>query len=208
MTKRAERSRITLRSSTDRMTIDPHGPQQVPHSEPSTAAEWLQLVYQELRQLAAAHMSRQSGTQTIQPTALVHEAWLRIVASGERDWKNREHFFRTAAQAMRQILVDRARRKSTLKINAQAAGIDSNSIGSTTINPDDRLLLIDEALQKLEITDPHSARIVTLRFFAGMTNEEVAKVLACSISTVERKWAYAKVCLLEIIHEEERRSNS
>lgn len=186
---------------TDRMTNESSDPQPASQSEPSSSAEWLQLVYDELRQLAAAHMARQSGVQTLQPTALVHEAWLRLAASGERDWKDRAHFFRTAAQAMRQILVDRARHKSTLKVSATAAGFDPTYMDSTTITPNDRLLLIDEALHQLEAIDPQSARIVTLRFFAGMTNEEVAKIVSCSVSTVERKWAYAKVRLLELIQQ-------
>ena len=172
-------------------------------AEHQPSADLLPIVYEELRQLATAFMARQSGGQTLQPTALVHEAWIRLAASGDRDWKDRSHFFRTAALAMRQILVDRARRKSTIKVKGAAGMFDPATIEATTITPDERLLLIDEALHQLENENPDGARVVTLRFFAGMTNEEVAKVLSCSVSTIERKWAYAKVRLLEIIQDEE-----
>jgi RNA polymerase sigma factor (TIGR02999 family) len=172
-------------------------------ADPQSSSDLLPIVYEELRQLAAARMARQSGGQTLQPTALVHEAWIRLAASGERDWKDRSHFFRTAAQAMRQILVDRARHKSTIKVKGAPGVFDPATLDLATITPDDRLLLIDDALHQLEAEEPMSARVVTLRFFAGMTNEEVAKVLSCSVSTVERKWAYAKARLLEIIQDEE-----
>ena len=171
--------------------------------ESSSSCELLAKVYEELRQLAGAYIARQAGGQTLQPTALVHEAWIRLTASGDRDWKDRSHFFRTAAQAMRQILVDRARHKSSIKVKGTPGLLHPATMDWATITPDQRLLLIDDALHQLECEEPESARVVMLRFFAGMTNEEVAKVLSCSVSTVERRWAYAKARLLEIIQDEE-----
>ena len=181
------------------MSINDPDPEASCAAEPLSSPELLPLVYEELRRLAAARMAQQSGGQTLQPTALVHEAWIRLAACGVQDWKDRSHFFRTAAQAMRQILVDRARHKSSIKVRGLPGVIDPATMDLTTITPDERLLLIDEAMHQLEAEEPACARVVTLRFFAGMTNEEVAKVLSCSVSTVERKWAYAKVRLMEII---------
>lgn len=173
----------------------------VQRGDTSASAELLPLVYDELRHLASARMARESAGHTLQPTALVHEAWLRLARPGERPWNNRTHFFRAAAQAMRRILVDRARTKSSLRhgANCQHLELDDDQLAATT--PDDRVLLVDEALDRLESTDPESARIITLKFFGGFTNREIAELLGVTERTVERQWAYARACLLDLMRE-------
>ncbi len=167
--------------------------------EPQVAEELLPLVYDELRQLAAARIAHESAGQTLQPTALVHEAWLRLVADGSRTWQNRAHFFRAAALAMRRILVDRARHKLSLKGGGGHERLNIEDLDLAEATPDDKILLIDDALARLEEDDPDSARIVTLKFFGGLTNSEVGKTLGVTERTVEREWAYAKACLYRMI---------
>lgn len=171
----------------------------VGRGEGSASEELLPLVYDELRHLAAARLAGEGARQTLQPTALVHEAWLRLVSGEERTWNNRQHFFRVAAQAMRRILVDRARHKSSLKAGARAEHLNIEDFEISAATPDDRILLIDEALDRLEKSDPESARIVTLKFFGGFTNKEIAETQGVTERTVERHWAYAKASLLEMI---------
>jgi RNA polymerase sigma factor (TIGR02999 family) len=160
----------------------------------------LPLVYQELRGLAAARMAGAAG-QTLQPTALVHEAWLRLVGTSDRKWNDRAHFFRAAAQAMRCILVDRARAKSSLKRNWGTHQVALEEVDLAEILPDHRVLLVNEALDLLEQKDPDSARIVTLKFFGGLTNKEIARSYCVTERTIESKWAYAKARLFELIKE-------
>jgi RNA polymerase sigma factor (TIGR02999 family) len=167
--------------------------------EGSASEELLPLVYDELRHLAAARLAGEGARQTLQPTALVHEAWLRLVGGEERTWNNRQHFFRVAAQAMRRILVDRARHKSSMKAGARAEHLNIEDFEISATTTDDRILLIDDALDRLEKDDPESARIVTLKFFGGFTNKEIAEMQGVTERTVERHWAYAKACLLEMI---------
>jgi RNA polymerase sigma factor (TIGR02999 family) len=173
----------------------------VGRGEQAASAELLPLVYDELRHLASARMARESAGHTLQPTALVHEAWMRLVKPGDRQWNNRAHFFRAAAQAMRRILVDRARLKSSIKrgSNPERLNLDDLALAATT--PDDRVVLVDEALGRLEQQDPDSARIVTLKFFGGFTNREIAETLGVTERTVERQWAYARACLLELMQD-------
>lgn len=170
--------------------------------ESRASEELLPLVYEELRQLAAARMSHESAGHTLQPTALVHEAWLRLVTVGDRNWQNRAHFFRAAAQSMRRILVDRARHKSSIKCGGDQNRLDMDDFELAAAPPDDRILLVDEALVRLEAEDPESARVITLKFFGGLTNKEVASTLGVTERTVEREWAYAKACLFKIIQDE------
>lgn len=165
------------------------------------AQQLLPFVYEELRRLAMARMARERAGHTMQPTELVHEAWLRLTADGERYWNNRPHFFRAAAQAMRRILVDRARHKASIKAGGGGACLDPAVLNAAASAPDEHLILIDEALDRLEREDPESARIVMLKFFAGLTNREVARTLAVNIRTVERHWCYAKASLLQTIRE-------
>lgn len=165
------------------------------------AEQVLPLVYDELRRLAAARMAREAAGQTLQPTALVHEAWLKLVHEGGRTWENREHFYRAAAMAMRRILIDRVRQKATIKRAGGWHRIDIADIDLAAASPDEHLLLIEESLQRLEREDPQSAEVVMLKFFSGLTNKETARVLRISEATVERRWAFAKVCLFHMIRE-------
>lgn len=161
----------------------------------------LPLVYEELRQLAAARMARETAGQTLQPTALVHEAWLKLVHGGGRTWENRAHFYRAAALAMRRILIDRARQKSSQKRAGGRQRIDISNLDLAAASPDDHLLLIDESLQHLEREDPESSEVVMLKFFSGLTNKDAARTLGISEATVERRWAFAKVRLFQMIRE-------
>lgn len=166
------------------------------------AEDLLPLVYEELRRLASAQMAGEAVGQTLQPTALVHEAWLRLVREPDRNWRNREHFFRAGALAMRRILVDRARRKLSLKAGAGAEKIPLEDLNLAAAPPDDRVLLVDHSLNRLEKEDPESARLINLKFFCGLTNKETAEILGITERSVERQWAYAKACLFELMQEE------
>jgi len=161
--------------------------------------ELLPLVYNELRRLAAARMAEEAAGQTLQATALVHEAWLRLVGDVDRTWQNRAHFFGAAAEAMRRILVENARRKSRLKHGGGQIRLDIEDLDLATATPDDKILLMDEALEQLQAEDMEKARIVVMKFFGGMTNQEVAASLGVTERTVERQWAYAKARLFQRI---------
>jgi RNA polymerase sigma factor (TIGR02999 family) len=169
--------------------------------DPMLAEQLLPLVYEELRSLAGARLAREAAGQTLQPTALVHEAWLKLAHEGGRTWENRGHFYRAAAQAMRRILIDRARQKSSLKRAGGWERLDIADLELAAASPDDQLLLIQESLQSLEREDPESAEIVLLKFFTGLSNKETAHTLGISEATVERRWAFAKVCLFQIIRQ-------
>jgi RNA polymerase sigma factor (TIGR02999 family) len=174
----------------------------ISRGESRASEDLLPLIYEELRRLAAARMVGEAAGQTLQPTALVHEAWLRLVNEGGRTWKNRAHFFRAAAQAMRRILVDRARQKLSLKRGSGGERVPIEDMDLPAATIDDRILLVDENLERLEAEDPESARIVSLKFFGGLTNKEVARILGVTERSVERQWAYAKTCLFEMIQPE------
>ena len=176
--------------------------QAIGRGEGRAADELLPLVYDELRRLAAARMAQEAAGQTLQPTALVHEAWLRMVKDGERTWQNRAHFFGAAAEAMRRILIESARRKSRLKRGGDQASLDIDHLELAATTPDDKVLLIDDALERLQAEDPEKARIVVLKFFGGLTNQEVAENLGVAERTVERQWAFAKAWLFRSIHEQ------
>lgn len=169
--------------------------------EGHASEDLLPLVYDELRRQAAVHMAREADGQTLQPTALVHEAWLRLVREGDRTWQNRTHFFRAAALAMRRILVDRARHKLSLKGGRGVAKVSMDGLDFACVTEEDQVLLVDQCLERLEAEDPESARVITLKFFCGLTNREVAGILESSERSVERHWAYAKTRLLELIRE-------
>jgi RNA polymerase sigma factor (TIGR02999 family) len=161
--------------------------------------ELLPLVYEELRRLASVRMSHEEVGQTLQATALVHEAWLRMIGDGDRTWQNRAHFFGAASEAMRRILVENARRKSRLKRGGGQLRLDIDELDLSTTPPDEKVLLMNDALEQLQAEDPEKARIVVLKFFGGLTNQEVAETLRVTERTVERQWAYAKVWLLQRI---------
>ncbi len=159
----------------------------------------LPLVYDDLRRHAMVQMAHEAAGQTLQPTALLHEAWLRITGKGERQWQNRAHFFGAAAEAMRRILIENARRKSRLKHGGGQLRVDLEQIELAETSPDEKVLLINDALERLQIQDPEKAHVVVLKFFGGRTNQEVAASLEVTERTVERHWAYAKAWLFHSI---------
>ena len=175
--------------------------QSVGRGESQATEELFPLVYDELRRLATARMAKEAAGHTLQPTALVHEAWLQLVGAGDRTWKNRAHFFGAAADAMRRILIDNARRKSALKHGGGQQRVAMEDLEITAATPDEHVLLIDEALLWLETEDPEKARIVSLKFFGGLTNEEVAENMKISLRTVNRQWVVAKIKLFRWISE-------
>ncbi len=158
----------------------------------------LVLVYDELRRLAASKLAHEAPGQTLQPTALVHEAWLRLVGDQNRSFKDRTHFFRASAEAMRRILIDRARRKRTQRHGGGFQRIDLNLGDVEFITPsvDDELLAMDEALEKFTIEHPVQADLVKLRYFGGLTNEEAAQILGVALSTVKNYWSFSRAWLL------------
>lgn len=173
----------------------------VARGEAVAGEKLLPLVYEELRGLAAARMAGEAAGHTLQPTALVHEAWLRLSGPGERRWQDRAHFFRVAAMAMRRILVDHARQKARLKRGGNPLRIDLADIEITAASPDERVLLVDQALTRLEQLDPAGARVVTLKFFGNYTTSEIAGILGVGERTVERQWTYARARLMHLIQE-------
>jgi RNA polymerase sigma factor (TIGR02999 family) len=173
----------------------------IEHGDPHGAAQLLPLVYDELRKLAAQRLSREAAGQTLQPTALVHEAYLRLVNGDEtQQWNSRGHFFAAAAEAMRRILVEQARRKKRLKHGGERGRIDIELASLPTRMSSDELLALDEALKKLQQQDPVKAQLVTLRFFGGMTIEQASEQLDISRVTAHRYWVYARAWLYQQIH--------
>ena len=169
----------------------------IQRGEPDAAGALLAQVYAELRQLARAKMAREQPGHTLQPTALVHEAWLRL---GDQPFANRAHFFSAAAEAMRRILIDRARRKLAAKHGANAEHVDADEIEIAAPTPkDDELLAVHEALDALAAHDARKAELVKLRYFAGLTIEEAADVLGISAPTAKRDWTYARAWLFRKI---------
>ena len=171
-------------------------PASLERGEAPPAEELLPLVYVELRKLAAHKMAQEAPGQTLQPTALVHEAWLRLGADGQPAWRNRAHFFAAAAEAMRRILVERARRRTALKRGggAERVSLDALEI-PIEVADDERLLAVDEALEQFAAVDPRKAELVKLRYFTGMTFEEAASVLGIAVPTAKEWWAYARAWL-------------
>ncbi len=163
------------------------------HKDRVSASELLPLVYDELRRLAGAKLAAMAPGQTLQATALVHEVWLKVADEDRSQWDCRAHFFGAAARAMRNILVDAARRKGSRKHGGELRRLDALDGREPFVEmPDADLLAIDEALRQLENLDEEKARIVSLRFFAGLTMDEVADVLQCSLSHVEKQWRFAR----------------
>ena len=157
--------------------------------------ELLPLVYNELRRMAAHKMASEPAGHTLQPTALVHEAWLKLVDSPSQSWQNRAHFFGAAAEAMRRILIARARRKYTQRRGAGAAHLNADDIEIASPAPDDQLLALNEALDRLAALEPRQAELVKLRYFVGLKIEEAAEVLGISEATAKRWWAYSRAWL-------------
>lgn len=171
--------------------------QQADQGDLQAADRILPLVYDALRQLAAAKMARESAAQTLQPTALVHEAWLRLGGDAQPQWKNRAHFFAAAAEAMRRILIDHARRRRAVRHGGGLEKISANATGFDVASPvaDDELLLLHEAIDALAAQDPRKAEIVKQSYFVGLTLEEIAQILDISPSTADRDFAFAKAWL-------------
>lgn len=168
----------------------------------ASADELLRLVYDELKRIAAWKMANESEAFTLQPTALVHEAWLRLTASEGWNWQNRAHFFGAAAEAMRRILIDRARRRNALRRGGDQVRVDFADFDLAVAAPDDsRLLALDAALQKLAAEDPPKAELIRLRYFAGLTIEQAAETLEISEATAKRWWSFSRAWL----HEEMQR---
>lgn len=169
--------------------------QQSESDRPDRADALLPLIYDELRALAQARMAREGSRQTIQATALVHEAYLRLVGSGDPGWNSRRHFFAAAALAMRRILVERARRRAAWKHGGQLQRVPWNDAWAAIEPPDQRVLEIDELVGQLEQADARKAEIVNLRCFVGLTAQETADAMGLSLGTIEREWRFIKAWL-------------
>jgi RNA polymerase sigma factor (TIGR02999 family) len=172
----------------------------IQQGDPNAAEELLPLVYDELRKLAARRMAGEDPGQTLQATALVHEAWLRLGGDDQPSWRNRAHFFAAAAEAMRRILIDNARHKNYLRHGGGAERVNLDGLDLAASVDDEQLLALNEALDHLAAHDATKAQVVKLRFFAGLTNEQVARVLGVSEPTVKRHWAYARAWLFREIN--------
>jgi RNA polymerase sigma factor (TIGR02999 family) len=166
------------------------------------AEQLLVLVYDELRRVAASKLAQEAPGQTLQPTALVHEAWLRLVGDQNPSFKDRTHFFRASAEAMRHILIDRARRKKTRRHGGDYQRVQLEDLDLAAPSADDQLLAVNEALDKLALEHPIQAEVVKLRYFGGLTNEEVSDVLGISVSTVKNYWTFSRAWLLNEIQGE------
>jgi RNA polymerase sigma factor (TIGR02999 family) len=171
----------------------------IEQGDPQAAGELLPLVYAELRKLAAAKMAQEAAGHTLQATALVHEAWLRLVDNDQAKFANRAHFFAAAAEAMRRILIENARRKKALRHGGDQQRVELESMEIAVPGDDDELLDVNEALDKLAVQDKLEAELVKLRYFIGMTLEEAAQVLGISARTADNYWAHARAWLFREI---------
>jgi RNA polymerase sigma factor (TIGR02999 family) len=175
----------------------------IEQGDPKAAGQLLPLVYEELRKLAASKMAREAPGQTLQPTALVHEAWLKLAGNEEAQFANRAHFFAAAAEAMRRILVDIARRKAAQRHGGGQAHLDIQEVEIAAPVDGGQLLAVNEALDKLAALDKPKADLVKLRYFIGMSIEEAATVLGISEATAKRWWAFARAWLYAEIRPDE-----
>ena len=176
----------------------------IEHGDPKTADELLPLVYGELRKLAAAKMANEAPNQTLQPTALVHEAWVRLVGEANPQFANRAHFFAAAAEAMRRILIDKTHRKRAVRHGGDQQRVDIEGMELAAPGDDDQLLAINDALDKLDGQNKVEAELVKLRYFVGMTLEEAAEVLGISARTADNYWAHARAWLFREIKAQSR----
>jgi len=174
------------------------------NGDPTSAEQLLPLVYEELRRLAAHKMANEAAGQTLQPTALVHEAWLRLVGNQEQQWNGRAHFFGAAAEAMRRILIENARRKGAQRHGGGQVKLDIQEIEIATAPKDDELLAVSDALEKFAVRDKQKAELVKLRYFVGLTTEEAAQVLGISVPTADRWWNFSRAWLYEEIERQQR----
>lgn len=176
----------------------------IAQGDPHAASQLLPLVYEELRRLAARKLSQEQPGQTLSATALVHEAYLRLAGDAARDWDSRGHFFTAAAEAMRRILVESARRKQRRKHGGDRRRVPLDDFAALEGTPSDDLLALNEALTQLAEEDPLKARLVELRFFAGLSVEDAARCLGISRATADRYWAYARAWLFEKLRSAEK----
>lgn len=172
--------------------------------DPRAADELLPLVYEELRHLAAVKMARENPGHTLQATALVHEAWLKLAGNDRSNWQNRNHFFSVAAESMRRILIDRARRKARQRHGGKLQRVDLEHVTVAVEDSDDTILALNEALNQLAAKDSLKAQIVKLRYFVGMSHREISEVLGISEPTVRRHWAFARSWLYAALKSEEK----
>ena len=171
--------------------------QRVSRGEPDAASALMRCVYAELHQLAAAKMGRESAAHTLQPTALVHEAWLRLGGDAQPDWKDRRHFFGAAAEAMRRILIEQARRRHAERRGGSVQKIAFDEMSVAADGSDEQSLAINDALEKLTLVSPEKAELVKLRYFAGLSLEETARALEISEATASRWWTFARAWLIQ-----------
>ena len=171
----------------------------IQQGDPRAAEELLPLVYEELRKLAVVRMANEKAGQTLQPTALVHEAWMKIAGDGGEHFANRRHFFKAAATAMQQILIDSARRKQRVKHGANQIGDELHESRIGVSAPSEELLAVNDALATLALEDPQAAEVVQMRYFVGMTVPEIATALDLAPRTVDRHWAFARAWLKRTI---------
>jgi RNA polymerase sigma factor (TIGR02999 family) len=169
----------------------------IQQGDPKAADELLPLVYEELRKLAASKMANESPNQTLQPTALVHEAWLRLAGNENMKWDGRAHFFGAAAEAMRRILIDNVRHKKAVRHGGDQKRVDISDLEIAAATKDDELLAVNDALEQFAGIDQQKAELVTLRYFGGLTIEEAAEVLGVSVPTAKRWWAYSRAWLFQ-----------
>jgi RNA polymerase sigma factor (TIGR02999 family) len=171
----------------------------IENGDPKAADQLLPLVYEELRRLAASRMANEAAGQTLQPTALVHEAWLRLVGEANPRFQNSAHFFAAAAEAMRRILIDRARRKRAVRHGGELQRVDLDQVELPFPGDNDQVLAVNDALDKLAVAHPQEAEVVKLRYFVGMTNEEAAVALGISVRTAKYYWTHARAWLFNEI---------
>jgi RNA polymerase sigma factor (TIGR02999 family) len=171
----------------------------IEQGDPKASEELLPLVYTELRRIAAHKLANEPAGHTLQPTALVHEAWIKLVAPPAQSWQNRAHFFGAAAEAMRRLLIARARRKQTQRRGAGAVHVDADEIEIASPAPDDQLLALNEALDRFAALEPQQAELVKFRYFVSLKIEETAEVLGISEATAKRWWTYARAWLFHEI---------
>ena len=181
---------------------------QIDAGDPAAAEKLLPLVYDELRKMAALRLSNEDPGQTLQATALVHEAYMRLVGEPNQQWNGKAHFFGAAAQAIRRILVESARRKNRLKHGGDRQRLDLDLVQPALDCPSDELLALDEALQKLDGESPEKAKLVKLRFFAGCTNDEAADLMGISSATARRYWAATRAWLYAEMSDVEARDSN
>lgn len=171
-------------------------------AEPVSSQQLLGELYDELRKLAASKLARERPGQTLQATALVHEAFIKLGGDADKKWDSQSHFFGAAAEAMRRILIDNARHKASRRAGGEFRRTEFRETGVFAPGADDEVLAVDEALERFESADPESAKLVKLRYFAGLTQEEAADALGISRRTANRRWAYAKAWLFRELSRE------